>query len=409
MAKKHLKHKHLKMLKKLAQAKTKQNASVLLREAIQALRVGNTNFVLRLASEALSITNNPTEIEAARQILAEAHFRAAINGSADTRAQHLKEAIKVMPDASHLHFCLAITLWQAGKLPDAIAEFDIVAAKEPNRRGLAYLNQLARLAQGQKLEITELNSAEESTLRIVEGLLNNRGTESTVSLPDSPMLGNLEQAWRALAIMQSAPSAAPAASLQEMVEKGGYKRNISSILGYYRGVAAMRAGNEETARAAWIKAQTAGFGQPWLSDNLACLPRKRIIELANQGRWQEVINIIGSSPANMRDSSFKEIAGLAYYHLGYQAAQAGKWDIAARHWRNAREESSSCRLSQNLALAEEALEHWIEAAEAWREMARRRSRKATNPNYLDNNQVAAVWGRAAECYRKGNAAEEALT
>src|SRR5205823_1768716 len=141
----------------------------------------------------------------------------------------------------------------------------------------------------------------------------------------------------------------------------------------------------------------------------AHLLNQRIIDAAKQGDWQEAINLINSEPARIDDPSLKEIAGLAHYNLGYEAAKAEKWEIAARHWRKAGEQLGSCRLAQNLALAEEALENWGDSADAWREMVRRRSRKADNPDYLDNNQVAAIWRRAAECYRKDDEVDEAIT
>ena len=104
-----------------------------------------------------------------------------------------------------------------------------------------------------------------------------------------------------------------------------------------------------------------------------------------------------------------ETGSLAYYHLGYEAAQAGKWSLAAQHWRKANDLDANRYLAQNLALAEEALENWVNAAEAWREMVRRRPRKEDHPDYLTDAQVAALWNHAAECYEHTELAGEVET
>jgi tetratricopeptide (TPR) repeat protein len=231
--------------------------------------------------------------------------------------------------------------------------------------------------------------------------------ESAVqALATPPLLGRDPRLWQALAEMRGDPAAAPSTLLQAVAASLG-RKSINRILHYYRGVAALRRGDKENARAAWLSAKAAGLTTPWAVENLAYLLRERVLESAQAGRWEDVVNLASRLPAGIEDRILAETIGLAYYHLGYDAAQAGQWLTAANHWRKANEYTPSRYLAQNLALAEEALENWAQAAESWRDMVRRRPRKQDHPDYLTDAQIAAIWGHAAECYaRVDNTTEE---
>ncbi|KAF0248749.1 MAG: hypothetical protein FD167_1851, partial [bacterium] len=245
----------------------------------------------------------------------------------------------------------------------------------------------------------QLTLSETNTLKIIDQTIF--GTKQNGVLPNGQMLGNLDQFWLLLTQMKQDDNAAPVSELQQIISKGGYKKTISSILDYYNGIAAMRLGKKDMARAAWIKAKNAGFIETHLTLNQDYLLLDQLVILAKEEKWHELINAINSLPNKTKELEIvKELASFAYYYLGYQSAGEGKWEIAARYWRRASEQNNSCRLSQNLALAEEALENWVAAAEAWREMLKRRSRKTTSANHLNDSQVAAIWKRAAECYKK---------
>ncbi len=402
-------NKKFRPAKKTFSAPAQQGATRLLREAIGGLRLGNTNLALRLASQALETTNSPAVATTARQMLAEAHFRAAMNSNqTHERLQHLETALQYTPDAPRVHFYRGVTLWQLGRLPEALPEFDFVAAREPQRPGLAYLRQLARLAAGQSWESDGLSPAEANTLRLVQGLLQGDPPARLLTLLQQPVLGKGPQMWQALIEMQNKATAASLDLFKTAAEKAG-RKSVGRILYYYRGVAAMRRGDRETARAAWITAKSAGLATPWLDQNLGHLLREQVLELAQAGRWQEIANLGSHLPVAVEDRVLTEILGLAYYHLGYEAAQAGRWSTAAEHWRKASQHIHSRSLAQNLALAEEALENWGKAAEAWREMVRRRPRKANHPDSLTDAQVAAIWSHTAECYERIGQTDEAIT
>ena len=287
---------------------------------------------------------------------------------------------------------------KCGRLAEALVELDATAARQPDRRGLAYLRALARIATGQPWETTGLTPAEGNTLRLVQGLVQGKPKRSGRRSCRSRCSARGTELWQALVAMRADATAAPAEQLKAALDQNT-RKPVSRILHYYKGVAAMRAGDRDAAQGAWLHAQSAGLTSPSLTENLTALLRGEAVELAQEGRWQDLVNLISRLPASGADRIVAETGSLAYYHLGYEAAQAGKWPIAAQHWRKANELDANRYLSQNLALAEEALENWLNAAEAWREMVRRRPRKEDHPDYLTDAQVAALWNHAAECYQ----------
>jgi tetratricopeptide (TPR) repeat protein len=255
---------------------------------------------------------------------------------------------------------------------------------------------LAHIASERPWDTGGLTPAEANTVRLVSKLVQPKPRAGSVTL-EEPMLGRGRELWQALIAMREDVTAAPGSQLKTAADQNT-RKPVGRILNYYRGVAAMRAGDREAARNAWLYAQGAGLASPALTENLTALLRDELVGLAQEGRWQEAVNLLDRLPDPGADRIVAETGSLAYYHLGYDAAQAGKWPLAAQHWRKANQLDANRYVSQNLALAEEALENWGNAAEAWREMVRRRPRKEGHPDYLTDAQVAALWNHAAECY-----------
>jgi tetratricopeptide (TPR) repeat protein len=382
----------------------------MLHEALRHLRRGNHAMVQEQVARARTFKLEPALVSAACEVSAEAHFRAAMSSDdLSERLGHLDAALHQTPDAAKLHFHRGLALWHQGRRAEALTELDATAAREPGRRGLAYLQALARIATGQMWDTAGLTPAEANTLRLVHRLAQ-RNPLAGSQIIDEPLLGKGTELWQALVVMREDATAAPLGQLKVAAEQN-MRKPVGRILHYYEGVAAMRAGHRDTARAAWLHAQSTGFTSPGLTENLTALLRAEAVELAQEGRWQDLVNLISRLPASGAgaDRIVAETGSLAYYHLGYEAAQAGKWPLAVQHWRKANDLDANRYLAQNLALAEEALENWVNAAEAWREMVRRRPRKEDHPDYLTDAQVAALWNHAAECYEHTELAGEVET
>jgi tetratricopeptide (TPR) repeat protein len=346
--------------------------------------------------------------EAARQLLAEVHFRAAAGMTeAVSRLEHLDKALGYAPGLGKLHYYRGLALWQLDRLSEAIPELDAAFEAEPERPWLAYLRQLARLAGGQPWKADKLPAAEANTLLVVAQLLRAKTTEPVVAALPGPTLGKGSALWQALLEMRRDASAAPVELLHQATTENT-RRPVQAILLYYLGVAAARAGATGEASSAWVKARSVGLETPWLRQNQTVFLQERAIEDTLTGRWQEFLDAVRQVPLPPGDPLLAELVGIAHYHAGYAAAQTGRWRVAAEHWRQAQELHGSRNVAQNLALAEEKLGHWKQAADAWREMIRRRPRKPEHADYLSDAQVAFIWDHIAECYDRAGVTGEAL-
>jgi tetratricopeptide (TPR) repeat protein len=347
----------------------------------------------------------------ARRLLAEAHFRAAVRVENPQQClNHLDAIEKISAGDGRVDLVRSVAFWRLGDHTRAVEALECAGTQIPHRPGLAYLRQLGRLASGQALQTDGLAPIESNTLRLVQNFAYKEvgnAVDDLAVLAREPIMGQTE-IWSALVSMHGDGCAAPVDLLRQAV--GAVRsKPARAVLQYYLGVAYRRRDQIAEAVGAWQSAVDAGFRAPWALENLAYLRREQAIELARAERWQEIADLAKQTAAVKSDRILAETIGVAFFHLGHQAAEAGKWSLAAQHWRAASQIGGSRQLAQNLALAEEALGNWIQAAEAWRDMARRRPRKADHPEALSDAQVAAIWKHAAECYEKAGWEGEVAT
>jgi tetratricopeptide (TPR) repeat protein len=375
--------------------------------AREAMKGGDLAQALTQAADARRTAGDPDTTQQARLLVAEIHFRlAAAAPDSAQRLQHLDAALAEAPEQGRLHYHRGLTLWRMARVRDAAGAFDQAAKLEPQRPTLPFLRQLCRLAAGEPAVTDGLSPTEANTIQLLLSVRERRNGQMP-SIPQ-PVLGD-SSLWTALLEMMASANVAPRLLLPAA---NGAPASANPILGYYQGVAALRKGDYSAAQEAWSSVRP-GLARPWHLDNLTNLRRDQAAELAQQGRWEEVANLYRTTIAGQRvasiDNVFCEAAGLAFFHLGYQAAQKEEWQQANEHWQLAAILTPSRQLAQNLALAAEARGDWFEAAEAWREMIRRRPRKASHPDYLSDSQVAAIWRHIANCYQQVDEIEEMIT
>lgn len=412
MGKKH--SKIAKALNRITQARKQGDIASLLNQAWQTFKSGNYPLTIKLGQEIEEIAQ-AADLENVHLLLAESYFRAAFEGNRLARPEYLDLAAKISPDATHIVFWQTIAQGSTGDIGALEERLAQIAQNQPARKGINYLYQLSRLANGQQLQNTGLTTEESNTLQIVANILQkqdinpeiNNATSSSLSTTSSNLLGRSEKLWPIFSQLKKQQSISP--ELFKSALSDSNNKIINGILEYYRGVMALEKGDIELAREAWSRAERAGYESRWFSENSAALKNNSLKILASEQKWQEIINLTINAKSLSDDDETTEIIGLALFQVGYQAAEAGEWPKAASHWRRLAKINQSCRLAQNLALAEEALENWEEAADSWREMLRRRSRKEGNANYLDTNQVVAIWKRAANCYQRDENLDEAIT
>jgi tetratricopeptide (TPR) repeat protein len=404
------------MAKRNQRKKTAQRAhqkatspSARLREAADNVHSGNFDKALTLAQLVLTRDHDETTQRRAKQIVAEAHFRAAA-ATVDPaeRLHHLDAAIAQTPDDARLHYHRAFALSRLGQMSAASAALDTVAKLDPQRENLEYLRATLRIGAGETPAVDGLSADAANTVRLVATMVNGAKPPALqTALQEAPSQPIQPHLWRALAQMQADTAAAPLELLENALADSA--EGVRPLVHYYWGVAAMRQKDAEGAHEAWRQAAQQ-VHTPWLLENVSGAARARLSQWGQEGRWQAVIDAYQKSPAAVeQDAVLGEVLGIAHVHLGFDAAQQGDWPTAARHWRRASDYIGSRHLAQNLALAEEALDQWTAAAEAWRAMVRRRPRKETHPDYLTDAQVAAIWGHAADCYVHDENIAESIT
>ena len=399
--------KHRRREKRARQRKQQQQhrPAQRLRDAAAALRSGKPAGALSLAEGAFAAANDPATEAAARRLVVEAHFRLAAVTTSDRQClHHLDAALELAPESFRLRYHRAVTLCRLGRVAEAVPEFEALAAQDASRRDVATLYQLARAAMGQSGANDATAAAKADRLQTV--LNDQPGVEAQA--PDEPVQDDTAVLWQTLRHMMERPKAAPVAQLRTLADSLE-PTGAGTLAQYYLGVAAMRAGDAETGRSAWQAAAAAGMATPWSDANHEHVFREQAHALGREGRWQALVDLLQSHPqAPLPDSTMTELLSVAHAHLGHAAARANDWTAAAQHWQEVASGNVDRRLLQNLALADEALGNWSEAAATWRQVVRRRPRKQNHPDSLTDAQVAALWHHVVECYEHADDMDEAL-
>lgn len=403
-------NKHQRSVKKQVQ---QRRPAERLQEAELALQRGDLAAAYTLATNALpALATDPPTQQRAHNLLA-AIFLRQLSSTVSTqeRLELLNGAVNRTPNQPRLHLQRALELWRQGAVLAALRDLEIVARIDPTHPGLHFWLQLSHLIAGRPWQKDGLTPTETNTLLLLRDVHNDVAADQVLfAHAGKPLVGDAA-IWTHLLEMQADGKAARPAPFAPTTA-GADPAPAFPVLRYYQGVAAIRAGDEDAALAAWQAASGARIA-PWLRANLDALVRNQATRLAQTGEWQAIIDLYAAAPRhfgeNAPDAALSEVVGLAYFNLGFAAAQAGQWDTAVVHFRAADNLIKSRQLSQNLALAEEAAEDWVNAAEAWRETLRRRPRKADHPDALTDAQVATIWVRAAHCYHQANNPGEAIT
>ena len=383
-----------------------------LSEAIELAQQGKFAKALPLAEAALSAANDDRTLDQASRVTGELHFRLAAQAlDLPERLHHLEQGNALGPDALQARFA-----YHQGMTLLALHRFDAARTALTRARQLGATHEslapalaLAQQLDGQAPEAGELVPEQAQALAFLSALQQGKADaqQSATFVAQQP---NAQQRslWQELLQMRETPGASPLASL-ESAQSELDAELARPIVDYYVGVAALRRRDHETAVAAWHDAQAHGFNTPWFRDNQVYLLRQEIEELAEREEWATIVERLSGHSELETSAPLREHLAYAHFYLGEAQARAQQWQEAAHHWRQAHELNPSRYLAQNLALAEESLENWWGAAEAWRDLTRRRPRKENHPDYLDDEQVATVWKRASDCYEHVGDVDEQLT
>ena len=397
--------------KKTAAKRAQQKASrpaIRLQEAEAALHANDLTKALIAASAAQRAGNDGQTQQRATELVVEIYFRQAATKPPWERLVLLDQAIQQAPHQARLHYHRGLTLWRMGQIDAATKALRAAAENDRQHPDLPFLHELGKVATGQPFNPQGFSPAECNTLTLLAQVQGGKADAKSVA--DQELLGEAEF-WALLLQLSGSNSSVPVATFESVLANHPTLAG-NPILHYAQGLLALRKGDSLAAQDVWSDLAER-LATPWLVDNLRLSRRERATTLAQAADWQGVVALyeqarLDTKPDEM-DGPFSEIAGHAYFQLGFNAAQAAQWPIAYGYFQAADALLKSRLLSQNLALAAEACEDWGQAATAWREMVRRRPRKTDHPDYLTDTQVAAIWQRAAHCYLRLTDSEEAIT
>lgn len=401
--------------KKIAYKQQQQKAqrpAARLQLAEDAFKSGDFEKAAAAAELALRAGNDPTTQQRARALLTECALRQLPGRAIHTQLQLLDHALALAPEDARVHYHRGLALGRMARFEEAAAAFQAAHSRQPQRAELAYLIQLVNVAAGKASDSKGLTEPQRITLQLLQQLRQTKsGEQARTTLNGHPLPANSSDLWAVLLQMYDNNSSVPVATYAK-ASQAEATLAANPVTVYYQGVLAMRQSKAEEAEAAWQTASQ-GLASPWLQENLRNLRRERATALAQAGDWPAVIALYektcGESADGETDAVFAETAGHAYFQLGFGAGQSGDWQRAYRLFQQANALIKNRWLSQNLALAAEASEDWDTAANAWREMVRRRPRKQDHPDWLSDAQVAAIWSRIAHCYVEDENLDEAVT
>lgn len=405
-------NKHVKQkLARIREKQSKGRPQEKLNRATAWLKEGDFEQAIQAAEELRSRQTSPEIDATATKVLVEALFRAAA-GEADlqTRLQLLTRARSIRTDDARLHYHIGLTNLRLRNFKVAAQDFDTVARLAPERSDTAYFQALIQLGLGQALNEEQISSApsrqQHTLLYILDRFRADAASDELRSL--TARLENIAP-WEALLKLAGSKTAAPVAAFEAALSQNPHKNN--PLLRYYAGVAAMRKKDRALARKHWQNLDE--LGARWIQNNAAALYQEELARLAAAGNWERIVadqrKLASSSAQIKKNKALREIVGAAYFHEGYRAAEQQRWGQAASLWTVASQFSTDRLLLQNQALVQEAMGDWATAAASWREMIKRRPRKETHPDYLSDDQVAAIWGRAAGAYALAENYSEGIT
>ena len=353
--------------------------------------------------------------------LAEAHFRRGLSRPTPAgRIVDLQRAIALAPAELRYQYHLALTQHRAENQPAAIKLYRLILAQNPAWPGGALALGLALLEEDPTTNLATLpgsTAGVQAALAPVQALL--RGRPVPPAAADTPLF----QLWQGLSQVQ----AGAAAAVTTLADARPLPTDATTaIRRYYHGVAQAQAGNLASALQSWQRLYAEHWLRDWLLDNLAAatLGQLRALqESGDQAGATALAEQAGRHP--VVNAALSEGLVQVLDTAAQDAACSGDWTRAAALWEAARTIvgnsaiGSTRPLLHNLALAYEAQEQWLQAADTWRAMLRTRPRKPSRAAPSPDGEDAAgglsdaewAWARrrVIECYKRAGAPEEAVS
>lgn len=373
-----------------------QSAFSLARRGTKALDRANYERSIRDLTKALDPAVNPSLQDQIKQALAEAHFRRGqrlLFENTDLACVDLVQAAELQPGDSLYAYHVALAYHRLGSLDEAIAWYETAMRRDPSFERARFPLALALIEKDQDIVAMPLW---EELVEDQRALLQRKPGED-------PLTQGLDLAARG--DWQTARISFEKALGETTPPKA------RGLIHYYLGVVAAGENDVTGALEHWRNAYNDGLDTPDLIYNLtlACIlaAENRILAGAYADALEYTQIGLGVDPGQSR---LLDIEAHCYLALGVEDAQHGRWSDALATWEMVTESSGMLArsLAANSAIAYEKMERWEEAAEAWREYARRRPHKKNSLGYLNDEQVGRLWARVAGLYQRAGISEEAV-
>ena len=390
-------HKQKHQIKQPQQAPTRPGHR--LDEARSALAAGNPLVAIDLATKALKANLDPPLRSHGQRLLTEAHFRAAAATPApEERLAHLESASRLQPQQARLHHHAGVTLLRMGRAIEAKQALSVALTLDPNRPGLRFSHQLARLVSGEAWVGDGLTEVELNSLRLAQALVAGEGQPKLAGrFAGQSFVGQADGLWQLLLQMADQPKFSPAARYaSERVAAPHLAEN--PIVAYYAGVVAFRKGDKSTALPIWqhlaaaktlrslgFKVTTHGWcvNKPALGRRRAVGGGRSIAAEPSRNRSRRCTGGDlgrGSLPAGVSSRCGRTM------DPGGSALGAGRSPGARPA------HSPKPGVGPGTVGGVERRRHRLAGDGA------RRPRKSDHPDSLTDDQVAAIWRHAADCY-----------
>ena len=325
--------------------------------------------------------------------LAEAYFRLGqryLHEAPVASCQHLESAAKLIHQDALYAYHAGLGWHRSGETGKAIKWYRENLARNPGfSRG--YL----------PLAIALIENGEDATADPVWQKLDE---DSKRYLTHQPTKDPLSQALHAA--KQDKWDAA------EREFKKAAESDTSGIADYYLGVIAQRRDDLAQAIAYWAKAFDKGLETPHLKSNLLLAYTLQAEELLSTDQTDDALNLVETGLLiDTSNPRLLDMYNTILLEKGYAQAERGNWEAALNGWQQIGDISgaNARALAANMAIAYEKLEDWRQAAEAWREFARRRPMKEGSEGWLSPEQVALLWARVSLLYARAGLLEDAAT
>jgi tetratricopeptide (TPR) repeat protein len=389
--------------------KVKQQANLtgeaLARDGMQAFKRVDYDGAIYHWTKTLQKKDRPPDVPFA---LAEAHFRRALSKPV-TDLKDLNEAIKLKPNDNCYNYHLALAYHNQGELKKAESIYRSLLSGSPPYERVAL--PLAQLLIEQKVSVVKdpvakyLTLQDKAQLSVAEALINQKPASTLARLIDVP---SIDPIWRGLlAFALNKPEIAQQ-NLQNVSDE--YHPIHQAVAKYYMGLMAIDNNQLKTTLEYWLSAKSKGYDMLHLRKNLSVLYYHRAVQEYKAGRVPQANEFLEKvSSQYFKTKEFNQFKQQMNWQTGCEVARSGNWQKARQCWEKILQDGeSNRRLTFNLALAHQKTDNYIEAAERWREVLRRRPRNADHEDALTDVQVARIWAIVAENYSRVGDDEEAI-